>query len=136
MTRAKARVYTLKKYEAEGLRSYLPTYKEMAEIGEEIAKQRALLSPNIYGNYPETYSIKGPSLTDEGLVFYSHDRDQYDDYYNITPIVVSWEDIEDHNKLLPQLAVEVARKKEADERAQKKWRREQYERMRREFSDD
>lgn len=128
----KAKEFKVTKESVDSLRAILPTYILVSELAEEIAKQRSVLSGRSH-DYPDTYSIRGPSIADQGLVFYAHNQDQYDDHWNIESIFVNWDDI--NTDTLKQLYRDVRNKKERDAREQQKWKRQHLERLKKELGE-
>jgi len=83
--------------------------------------------------YPDTQM--GIDVRPEGVVFFDLVPRSYDDGEEVAEIIVSWEDIEDSGTALKRYKATIAEREKEQEAERKKWREDQYNRLKKEFGD-
>ena len=115
------------------------TYAEVEEVAEEISRGRYMArwydSSNTLRPVHRTFDTP-MGVTSEGVYFIEIAEAQYDDGWEVNKTdIVTWEDIANADSLLADLARREAEGRRKMEEASRAHRREQYERLAREFGD-
>lgn len=106
----------------------LSEYNVVEPIAREIAEKRALAG---LGSHP-TYDVRG-SVDETGVTLYAHEQEAYSDDYEIVPIEVTWEEIDNKDDTLRDIQKEIDKKKREMKESQVEWKRKQYEQLKKEL---
>ena len=110
--------------------NYVRAFLTDADIATQIIELRAQLANSRF--YPDTYEF-APAMREEGIEFYDVNEAQYDSGWDVDKELVSWDDIANYKTVIPALELDLAVKKQRDGLAREQSRRDQYERLRKEF---
>jgi hypothetical protein len=114
-------------------KTILTEVERVFEIANKIAIAKAVAYRTGHP-YPDTYEIK-PYMTEQGVVLSDIHSAQYDDGWEIDPILITWDEIKNHTTVLADLKKIEAKRKRDEAMDIKRRRKEAYEAMKREFGD-
>lgn len=110
---------------------FLREHARLAERATKIGQLKYLLDLEPDVDYEARDAI---GFTAEGAIMVAVEPRQWEEGDEAVRIVIPWEELEDPDAI-PELERQVAAKKERDARANEAWKREQFERLRRELGE-
>lgn len=108
---------------------FIKEFVRLKTLGWEICQAKCLAGEHEYPDHDV-----GPDIRDEGLVFFNHRQDAYDDTYsNYELPAVTWEELDDPTNVIANLLIKRGEREREAKKQQEEWRRQQYENLKKEF---